>query len=333
MKVIFAGTPEVAVPVLDALIASEHEVLAVITRPDAPHGRGRSLRPSPVATRALEAGIEVLRPTSLKADTVAGQELRERIADLAPDCFPVVAYGGLIPADLLEVAPHCWINLHFSLLPSWRGAAPVQAAIASGDEETGVSIFQIEAGLDTGPVFAQQRVPLTAPPLASLPTSGELLEQLADLGSGLFVDVLNQLDAGTLSANPQVGEATHAAKITVESARIDWTQPAAVVERNIRAVTPAPGAWTTDDKEARIKLGKVVAANSTLLNPQQQAEAEDAAANLAPGQVLATKKNVWVGTGDAPVLLSQIQVPGKKMMNAADWARGNQSQLADLRWQ
>lgn len=304
MRLVFAGTPEPAVVALEKLIASDHEVVAVITRPDARRGRGRTLHPSPVKALAQSHGIEVLTPTTLKPDTEDGQELRQRLADLAPDAIPVVAYGNLVTKDLLDVAEHGWINLHFSLLPAWRGAAPVQAAIAHGDEITGASTFRIEEGLDTGPVLGT----LTEA-IQPTDTADDLLTRLAYAGADLLVATMDGLEAGAIVPQDQQGEPTYAHKITTEDARINWQQPAFAIDRHIRAHTPGPGAWTTWD-DNRVKVGPVTIADTGV-------EAE-----LAPGQVKITKNAVYVGTSTDPVQLSLIQPPGKKMMNAADWARG-----------
>ncbi len=311
LRLVFAGTPEPAVVALDRLLDSDHEVLAVITRPDARRGRGRTLHPSPVAARAAERGIEVLKPATLKPGTEDGDALRARLAELAPDALPVVAYGNLITPDLLDVAEHGWVNLHFSLLPRWRGAAPVQASIAAGDAETGASTFRIAAGLDTGDVLAQIHEPI-----GPEDTADDLLTRLAYSGADLLAETMDGLAAGTITARPQAelgGEPTHAAKITSADARIDWTRPTAETDRVIRAHTPAPGAWTMWG-ERRMKLGRVVPLTAD----------SEAAAPVAgrPGVVHAGRHSVVVGTADAAVELTRIQPPGKKAMAAEDWARG-----------
>lgn len=314
MRIVFAGTPEPAVVALEALLASQHEVVAVITRPDAPRGRGRTLAPSAVKEVAQAAGIEVLTPASVAADSPDGQQLRERLAQLRPDAIPVVAYGQLIGEDLLAAAPHGWINLHFSLLPAWRGAAPVQAAIAAGDEVTGASTFQIEAGLDTGPVFAQ-----ITEPIGTGDTAADLLGRLADSGAQLLVQTLDGIESGQLHAQPQQGTPSYAPKITVDAARIDWHLSAAQIQRHIRAVSPAPGAWTQWN-EQRFKIAPLsgAAPGSQEASGSQEAPGPQ----LAPGQVQWTKTEVWVGTGTEPLLLSEVQPPNKKRMAATDWARG-----------
>lgn len=301
MKLVFAGTPEPAVIALQRLLNSRHEVVAVITRPDARKGRGRTLHPSPVAELAAEHGIEVLKPTSLKPDTEDGQHVRARLAELAPDCIPVVAYGNLVTADLLDIAPHGWVNLHFSLLPAWRGAAPVQAAIFAGDDITGATTFRIEEGLDTGPILGTM-----TQGIKPTDTAESLLGSLADSGADLLVSTMDALEAGAISPVPQQGEASYAAKITKEDARINWTQPDFAIDRLIRAYTPAPGPWTDLDGQ-RFKIGAVSLTDSD---------------TLRPGQLSATKEAVLVGTRTNDLIITQIQPPGKRMMAAADWARG-----------
>ncbi|GAA2593758.1 MULTISPECIES: methionyl-tRNA formyltransferase [Streptomyces] len=299
MKLVFAGTPEVAVPALDALLASgRHEVAAVVTRPDAPAGRGRRLVASPVAERAEEAGIEVLKPAKPK-----DPEFLERLREIAPDCCPVVAYGALLPRVALDVPAQGWVNLHFSLLPAWRGAAPVQHAIMAGDEITGASTFLIEEGLDSGPVYGTVTEEIRA-----TDTSGDLLTRLAFAGAGLLAATMDGIEDGTLKAVPQPAEGVSLApKVNVEDAHLDWGAPALRVDRMVRGCTPAPGAWTTFRGE-RLKLIQVAPV------PDR--------AGLAPGQISAAKNNVYVGTGSHGVELLWVQAQGKKPMRAADWARG-----------
>ena len=306
MRLIFAGTPEPAVPALRALIEHEgHEVVAVLTRPDARVGRGRSLKPSPVKAVALEHGIEVIDPVSL-----SDADARARLAELAPDCIPVVAYGNLVPKDLLDVPAHGWVNLHFSLLPAWRGAAPVQAAIAAGDEITGASTFLIEEGLDTGPVFGT-----VTEAIKPTDTADDLLGRLAQSGAALLAATMDGLEAGRLRPEAQSADGvSHAPKIVSDDARVDWSMPGHLIDRRIRAHTPAPGAWTMlgDD---RLKLGPVtpVAGDDDALDQ----------APLEPGRIRVEKKHVLVGAGGGTaVALGDVQPPGKRMMNAVDWARG-----------
>lgn len=299
MKLVFAGTPEVAVPALDALIASgRHEVAAVITRPDAPAGRGRRLVASPVAERAEEAGIEVLKPARPR-----DEDFQARLREIAPDCCPVVAYGALIPKSALDIPRHGWVNLHFSLLPAWRGAAPVQQSIMAGDQVTGASTFRIEEGLDTGPVYG-----VLTEDVRPTDTSGDLLTRLAFAGAGLLSATMDGIEDGTLRAVEQPAEGISLApKITVEDARVDWNAPALRADRVVRGCTPAPGAWTVFRGE-RLKLISVgLVADRT---------------DLAPGVLAPAKNNVYVGTGSHAVELLWVQPQGKKPMKGADWARG-----------
>lgn len=297
MRLVFAGTPEPAAVALERLIASEHEVVAVLTRPDARKGRGRTLHPSPVNEVAQKHGIEVLTPESLKLNDV----IRDQLAELKPDCIPVVAYGNLIPADMLDIPVHGWVNLHFSLLPAWRGAAPVQAAILNGDEVTGAATFRIDEGLDTGDVLGT--IEETIRPTD---TADDLLTRLAYAGADLLVDTMDALENGTAEPKPQPENGTYAPKIVTADARVDWHAPAESVDRAVRAYTPGPGAWTELNGE-RFKIGPVTVADTDV---------------LAPGVVSIGKNEVRVGTGSADVVLGQVQPPGKKRMAAADWARG-----------
>jgi len=299
MRLVFAGTPEVALPSLEALIASTHEVVGVITRPDAPAGRGRSLFPSPVRVRAQEHGIPVLTPR-----TPRDPSFQQELAALAPDCCPVVAYGALVPRSVLDIPRHGWVNLHFSLLPAWRGAAPVQHAIRSGDEVTGATTFLLEEGLDTGPVYG-----VMTETIRPTDTSGDLLGRLALAGAGLLVATLDGIEAGTLVAKTQPGEGISLApKVSVDDARVDWTLPALAVDRLVRSCTPAPGAWTTFRGE-RLKLAPF-------------GPAGDGVGPLAPGELLVTKAAVYAGTATSPVRLGLVRAHGKKEMPAPDWARG-----------
>ena len=264
------------------------------------------MHPSPVAALAEKHAIPMVKPTSLKPGTEDGDDVRERLRQWQPECIPVVAYGNLITSDLLDVAPHGWVNLHFSLLPAWRGAAPVQAAILHGDDITGASTFRIEQGLDTGPVLGS-----ITEPIHPTDTSDDLLTRLAYKGAELLVATLDGLEAGTVVTRPQDGTATYAPKIDKQDAHIDWQQPAHVIDRQIRAHTPAPGAWTMMGED-RVKVGPVTQASPEGSTPDH------------PGHVVVTKRGVFVGTGTDPVQLGQMQVPGKKMMSASDWARGAQ---------
>jgi methionyl-tRNA formyltransferase len=305
MRLVFAGTPEVALPALDAIAGSRHELLAVLTRPDAPAGRGRQLERSPVGAWADRRGVEVLTPQRPREP-----EFLARLAALTPDCVPVVAYGALVPPAALEIPRYGWVNLHFSLLPAWRGAAPVQYAVLHGDELTGASVFQLEAGLDTGPVFGT----LTEP-IGPTDTSGDLLGRLATAGAGLLVEVLDGIEAGTLRPVPQPADGVSLApKLTVADAEVRWAEPAFAVDRRVRAGTPAPGAWTTFRGE-RIKLGPV-------------AVVADAPA-LLPGRLAVQRTRILVGTGSTPVALGEVRAAGKRAMPALDWARGVRPEPAE----
>ena len=298
MRLVFAGTPEVAVPSLDAIAESRHELVAVVTRPDAPAGRGRKLVASPVAQRAEELGLPVLRPEHPR-----DPDFQAALRELRPDCCPVVAYGALLPQSALDIPVHGWVNLHFSALPSWRGAAPVQHSLWAGDEVTGATTFRIVKELDAGPTFG-----VMTERIRPADTAGDLLARLAEGGAGLLVATLDGIEDGSLEARPQQAEGvSFAPKITVDDARVDWTEPAVGVDRRIRACTPGPGAWSTHEGE-RIKIGPVTPC------PDRDA--------LAPGLLDVTKNAVYVGTGTVPVRLGEVKAFGKKQMGAADWARG-----------
>ncbi|WP_019900226.1 methionyl-tRNA formyltransferase [Salinispora arenicola] len=298
MRVIFAGTPAVAIPALAAVADSRHELLAVVTRPDAPAGRGRGLSRSPVAAWADEQGVEVLTPARPREP-----EFLDRLRELAPDCVPVVAYGALVPPVALEIPRHGWVNLHFSLLPAWRGAAPVQHAVLHGDELTGASVFQLEQGLDTGPVYGT-----LTDEVGPADTSGDLLERLAHSGAGLLTAVLDAIEDGTARAEPQpVDGVSLAPKLTVADARVRWGDPAFAVDRRVRACTPAPGPWTTF-RDERVKLGPVTPVAD---GPE-----------LKPGELLVERSRVLAGTATTPVRLGEVRAAGKRAMPASDWARG-----------
>ncbi|MDX1890938.1 methionyl-tRNA formyltransferase [Mycolicibacterium sp. 050158] len=298
MRIVFAGTPEPALPSLRRLLDSpHHEVVAVLTRPDAVSGRRGRPSPSPVAQLALDAGVPVLRP-----QLPNGTEFVGELAELAPDCCAVVAYGALLRDGLLAVPPLGWINLHFSLLPAWRGAAPVQAAIAAGDEVTGATTFRIEPSLDSGPVYG-----VVTETIRATDTAGELLGRLSMSGAVLLERTMDGIADGSLTAVPQPADGVSVApKITVDEARVRWDLPAQVVDRRIRAVTPNPGAWTMIG-DMRIKIGPVALTGGE---------------SLPPGYIQVDRQGVRVGTATLPVLLGDIQPPGKKAMKAADWARG-----------
>jgi methionyl-tRNA formyltransferase len=300
MRLVFVGTPQTAVPALDALLASRHEVVAVLTRPDARAGRGRKVESSPVARRAAASGLEVLAPARVRDSS-----FQERLRQIAPDCCPMVAYGALIPQSALDIPPYGWVNLHFSVLPAWRGAAPVQHAILHGDDVTGASTFRVVAELDAGPVYG-----VLTEPVRPGDTSGDLLERLARSGAELLVATLDGIEAGTLHAIPQPAEGvSFAPKITPADARVDWKLPALAIDRLIRACTPDPGAWT-EYEGARLKLGPVSVSDLP------------AGAALEPGELLAHRQAVYAGTGSRPVRLGEVQAEGKRLMAASDWARG-----------
>ncbi len=298
MRVVFAGTPEPALPALEAVGASRHELVGVVTRPDAPAGRGRGLVASPVARRAEELGVPVLRPEHPRDPA-----FQDRLRELRPDCCPVVAYGALLPQSALDIPPHGWVNLHFSLLPAWRGAAPVQHALWAGDELTGATTFRIVPALDAGPTFG-----LMTETIRSGDTAGDLLDRLAHAGAELLVRTLDGIEDGSLEARDQpLDGVSLAPKITVEDARVGWDRPAVGIERQVRACTPAPGAWTTYGDE-RVKLGPVTAAEDR--------------SSLPPGQLEVAKNAVYVGTATVPVRLGEVKATGRRQMQAADWARG-----------
>lgn len=299
MRVVFAGTPEVALPALEAVHASRHDLVGVVTRPDAPAGRGRKLTASPVGQRAEELGLPVLKPEHPR-----DPEFQAQLRELAPDACPVVAYGALLPQSALDIPQHGWINLHFSALPAWRGAAPVQHSIWAGDEVTGATTFRIVKELDAGPAFG-----VMTQLIRPTDTAGSLLTTLAEGGAGLLVQTLDGIEDGTLEAREQPGEGVSLApKILVEDARIDWTHPAVAIDRQVRACAPFPGAWTLLDGE-RFKVGPV---------------SIDESVTLAPGELLVGKNSVHVGTGTVAVRLGSVKAFGKKAMAAADWARGVQ---------
>ena len=300
MRLVFAGTPEPAVPALRRLAASDHDIAAVVTRRDAPLGRKRVLTPSPVATAAEQLGLHAIRADRL--DT----EVTERLTALRPDLGVIVAYGGLVREPLLSTPTHGWINLHFSLLPRWRGAAPVQHALIAGDRETGASVFQLVPELDAGAVFAER--PQAVPDDA---TAGELLAVLADTGADLLAEVVDAIAAGTAVARPQTGESTYASKLGDDDGRVRWSEPADAVLGRIRGVTPEPGAHTMIDG-ARLKVLAVRRAGA------------DAPA-LPPGRLALHGKDVIAGTGTDPVILETVQPAGKGAMRAADWWRGLRS--------
>lgn len=297
MRIAFAGTPLAAVPTLTALLASEHEVALVVTRPDAPAGRGRTLTASPVADVAVASGVPVLKTSQLA-------EHKEKFADV--DCVIVVAFGAMVPKDLLAVPKYGWINVHFSLLPQWRGAAPVQYAILSGDEFTGVTTFQINEGLDTGPMLAY----LTTQ-IAPNETSTELLDRLSIEGAQLARVTLAGIENGSiLPLHQPIDGISTAPKITVSDAQVRWSDPALAIDRRIRAVTKDPGAWTMFG-EVRIKLQPVT------VSPH--------ITDLAPGEVALRDGEVLVGTGSHAVALSEVQQAGRNLTDAKTWFSNQKS--------
>ncbi|HET7067424.1 MAG TPA: methionyl-tRNA formyltransferase [Nocardioides sp.] len=296
MRVVFAGTPEAALPSLHAVAVSGHDLVGVVTRPDAPTGRGRRLAGSPVAEAAVALGVPILKPRHPR-----DADFQAALRELAPDVCPVVAYGALLPPSALDIPPHGWVNLHFSLLPAWRGAAPVQRSIWAGDDVTGATTFRIVQELDAGPTYG-----VMTETIRPDDTAGDLLGRLAEGGAELLVATLDGLADGSLEARPQAGDdVSFAPKITVADARVDWTQASASIDRQVRACTPAPGAWTTYAGE-RVKLGPLTPADG----------------RLPPGEIVAGKAAVVVGTGTAALRLGDVQAVGKRAMPAADWARG-----------
>jgi methionyl-tRNA formyltransferase len=309
MRLVFAGTPAAAVPTLEALLKSRHAVTAVITRPDAKSGRGQQMAESPVAARAEEAGVEVLRP-----QRPADPDFLARLRQIGPDCCPVTAYGALIPQEALDIPVHGWVNLHFSVLPAWRGAAPVQHAILHGDDVAGATTFQLVRELDAGPVFG-----VLTEAIRPSDTAGDLLSRLAVAGADLMVATLDGIESGELEAREQPSAGiSRAPKITPADAEINWHQPAVAIGRLIRACTPEPGAWTELDG-TRVKVWPVTLADAG------HGECGGDAIPMAPGELVTLRERVLVGTATAPVELGDVQQHGKRRMPAADWARG-------LRW-
>lgn len=307
MRLVFAGTPEAALPALNAIAESDHQLVAVVTRPDARRGRGRHSESSPVAQRAAELGIQILRPARPK-----DPDFLAALTALAPDACPVVAYGSLIPHAALEIPAYGWINLHFSVLPAWRGAAPVQRAIMAGDDLTGASTFRLDQGLDTGPVYG-----VLTEPIGPRDTAGDLLQRLADAGARLLVDTLDGIETGALEPRPQSTEGISLApRLSTDDAHVDWRLPARIIDRRIRGCTPAPGAWTLLNNE-RLGLGPVRLASTTA----------EAAAPLGPGELSIGKQSVLVGSATTPVELGEVRAPGRRPMPAADWARGARPSL------
>ncbi|GAA4109063.1 methionyl-tRNA formyltransferase [Enteractinococcus coprophilus] len=307
MRIVFAGTPEPAVASLDALIEAGQQVVGVLTRTDAKVGRKRVLTPSPVAARAAELGLPVIKADGF--NTPDGQAAIDQLKELQPDIGAVVAYGGLLPQHVLDMLPKGWVNLHFSLLPAYRGAAPVQWAIINQETQTGAAVFQLEAGLDTGPVFST-----LSRPLAADETAGDVLTDLATTGAELLASTLSDIAAGAAESTPQQGEVTWAPKLASQQAKVDPAQPADVVRGLINGTSPAPGAWgileTGAGQPQRFKIGRARPVNDPPAHDQQ------------PGAFLLEAKRVLLVCQDGVIELTDVQPAGKKMMRATDWARG-----------
>ncbi len=299
LKIIFAGTPAFSVPPLEALLEAGQEVVAVYTQPDRPAGRGRKLKPGPVKAVALEHGIPVMQPKSLRSDTEI-----ERLRALRADLMVVVAYGLILPPAVLEAPRLGCINIHASLLPRWRGAAPIQRAILAGDAETGITIMQMDAGLDTGPMLYR-----TACPIAADETGGRLHDTLSRLGAQALMEALPGIRGGTLEPIPQDdAQATYAAKLEKEEAWLDWRQPALALERKVRAFNPWPVAQChLHGKPLRIWEAQALAGGDG-----------------APGEVVATgKAGIEVAAGEGRLLVRRLQLPGKRPVSAADFVNAH----------
>ncbi|MDT7578449.1 MAG: methionyl-tRNA formyltransferase [Pseudonocardiales bacterium] len=306
MRLVFAGTPEAALPSLQAVLDSGHQVAAVLTRPDAPTGRGRTVSPSPVAALAEAKGLEVLRP-----ERPSDPAFLQRLAEIAPDCCPVVAYGGLLPQPALDIPLRGWVNLHFSLLPAWRGAAPVQHALIAGDEVTGATTFRLVKELDAGPTYG-----VLTETIRPDDTAGTLLDRLARHGASLLVATLDGIEGGTIEAREQPAEGVSLApKLTAQDGRVDWRRTAFAIDRQVRGVTPAPGAWT-ELGDRRLNLRPI------RLRPDESA--------LRPGEVRVSRREVLVGSGTHAVELGEVQLPGRGWMPAVAWARGQRPPPARL---
>lgn len=303
-RIIFAGSPSFATPTLQMLCDRGHRPVAVLTQPDRPAGRGRRLRPGPVKQLALELDIPVLQPATLRNEATQA-ELRA----LAPDLLVVVAYGLLLPPAVLDIPRRGCVNVHASILPRWRGASPIQAAILAGDSETGVSIMAMDAGLDTGAVYSCARLSIDAQE-----TAGELEQRLATLGASALAGALDELLAGALQARPQAADGiSYASRISKADGRIDWRQPAAQIARQIRAWNPWPVAETTlGGQQLRCFAASVLNRDTPTGDAQP-----------VPGQILAAGNHgISVQTGDGILKLDMVQLPGKQKLAAADLARG-----------
>ncbi len=295
LRILFAGTPDFSVPPLRALLESEHQVVGVHTQPDRPAGRGRKLQPSPVKQVAQEAGVPVYQPATLRRS-----EAVETIADLAPDLMVVVAYGLILPPEVLAIPRLGCVNIHASLLPRWRGAAPIQRAIEAGDRVTGVSIMQMDEGLDTGPVYLMRETPIERED-----TAATLHDRLARLGAEALMEALPGIADGSLQPRPQdEAGATYAPKLEKKEAFIDWTQPAWRIERKVQAFNPWPVAQTRYE-QANLRIWEAHAIDGM---------------TAAPGTVMAAgREGVDVATGEGLLRITRLQMPGKKPVTAQDF--------------
>ena len=302
LRIIFAGTPDFAADHLRALLASEHQVVAAYTQPDRPAGRGKKLTPSPVKVLAEQHSIPVFQPESLK-----GEEAQQELAAIDADVMVVVAYGLLLPKAVLDMPVFGCLNVHGSILPKWRGAAPIQRAVWAGDEETGVTIMQMDVGLDTGDMLHAARLSISPQD-----TSATLYDKLAALGPTALVEVLDNLSAFTANAEKQDDSAaTYAKKLSKEEALIDWQQPAEQIERNIRAFNPWPVAWMQVGND-NVKVWS--------------ANVSDDSSTHTPGTVVRADKNgIVIATGTRNLCITQLQIPGKKALPAVDVINARQS--------
>jgi methionyl-tRNA formyltransferase len=303
LRVLFAGTPEFALPPLQALMEEGCEIVAVLTQPDRPAGRGKRLRASPVKQLALENKLDVLQPQSLK-----DPDWQEKLAELRPDLMIVVAYGLMIPASLLALPPHgCW-NIHASLLPRWRGAAPIQRAIESGDEQTGVCIMQMEVTLDTGPVYQ-----CLTTPIGPQDTAASLHDRLADLGARALTNCIRMLIAGELpqAAVQDDSKAVYAHKLSKAEAELDWSQPADVLQRRVQAFNPWPVAWCEIDGQ-RLRIWK--------------AEVVDDVADNAPGFLFADRQSMVISTANRSLNILELQRPGGQRVTVEQFLNANRPQ-------
>jgi methionyl-tRNA formyltransferase len=304
--IIFAGSPEFAIPSLRSLVESRHTVLAVLTQPDRPAGRGRALRPSPVKAYANQQGLQILQPDSLAAGAI-----QRRLREMKPDLMVIVAYGLLLPVSVLEIPRAGCVNVHASLLPRWRGASPIQAAILAGDHRTGISIMRMEEGLDTGPVYATKEIAI-----ADSATAAQLDGRLAEVGARLLIDTLpGILDASAAAELQRDDEATYAGRINKADALIDWSMSAVEIDRRIRAYNPWPVAFTTlDGLRMRCWAAEPVTA---------PVDAPDVYAMTEYGRVRAVSDaGIEVQTGEGVLRITELQMPGKQKMRAKDFANG-----------